>query len=324
MMQFPCLGQHCTVLVILLARFARFSPTFGSGASDPFCGETMAFGDDLVRGLAGAVKEIEEEAGKVVEDAEKAVKEAAEETVAKAISKLDVPKPCGETTITNQELLDRVQTGDLLLWSGTSEEGILIRFATHSCFSHASMVIRGALDASEVGTEVEKIPRLLQSTWSEFKEDVDGSHKPVERSVMINDLKDVLLSNEKDSEPATLRSISIPPERADKFHDLISAKALETDHVKYPTGHIGNLAVPDPADLIHALTGAKNKVLPDTYFCSEVVAVCLTAAGVLDTSERPPQRWTPGDLSDLNEPLFRDHLLNGFTYSDEIRVARVE
>ncbi|MBW2253488.1 MAG: hypothetical protein JRI25_02675 [Deltaproteobacteria bacterium] len=238
------------------------------------------------------------------------------ETKAKEeVAALPVPAPSGHETLTNASLLATCQTGDVILWSGSTGVSRVIRFATQSAFSHASIVFRGPLDASEEGTAAATTPRLLQATWSAFHEDADGEHEVVAHEVMLNDLAEVLAGNEREAEPATLRRLQCEDARRAALQADLAAFIAETLGDDYPGADTGS---PNLADFIRGLLHLPKRY-PNTYFCSELVAAALQAMGVLDT-EMTDDAWTPGDLSEKHDALLSRHLVEGYALGAETRV----
>lgn len=230
------------------------------------------------------------------------------------LENLPVPAPSGRETITNAELLATCQTGDLILWSSSGPLSHLIRFVTQSAFSHASVVFRGPLAASEEGTAAATKPRLLQATWAAFHEDALDDHRVVAEQVMLNDLAEVLAANEADSEPGTLRRLHCDGNRS-SVQQSLAAFITEKLGAEYPgAGHEMNFI-----DFVNGLLHLPQRY-PNDYFCSELVAAALQRMGVLDM-KRADDAWSPGDLSERHDALLAKHLSKGFSFAPETRIV---
>ena len=169
---------------------------------------------------------------------------------AAAVNGLPVQNPSGTQSMSRADLLSTCRTGDLILWSGSTGISRVIRFLTHSAFSHASIVFRGALNGIESSTTVVDRPRLFQSTWSTFAEDVEGDHELVGEQVMLNDLVKVLKGNEAEGESAPLRRLQCNDECRSALHALLATFIHTALHDPYPGADRG---APDPTDFIQGL-----------------------------------------------------------------------
>ena len=168
------------------------------------------------------------------------------------IDNLVVPSSHVKKRISNQELLKKVKTGDIILWSGSSAVSKIIRFFSNSPFSHASIIFKGALNEKERQIGVSEVPRIFQATWSDFKEEFSGWSYKVSRQVMLNDLEKVLIKNEEESEPATLRALTCKESKLEFISNKLSAIICTTHGDQYPGANKG---MPEFWDYLKGLIG---------------------------------------------------------------------
>lgn len=252
---------------------------------------------------------------KKLKEIEEAIKKGEKKEAAIIINELPIPEPDKTKQISNEELLDTVESGDVILWSGSTGVSRLIRFFSQSAFSHASIVFKGALDEKEKGSDVINTPRIYQATWSSFKEDVDGKHTQVEHQVMLNDLREVLVSNEEELEPATLRVLKCSKEQRKILSNKLARVIKKNDGDNYPGANKGK---PSFWDYLKGLMGIRINN-PDEFFCSELVAAALQSMEVLD-NKKAVNAYSPKDFSDREYDKLKPHLLNGFELDTQVFV----
>lgn len=250
----------------------------------------------------------------LLESLHQRIEKQSKEVALAIINELNLPSPKrGE--MTHQNFLNTCQTGDVVLWSGSSPESKVIRYATKSAFSHASIIFKGKLDDSQEEADLASTPRIFQATWSTFPEDVHGSHRIVAKQVMLNDLKKVLEENENEGEPATLRRL-----QCEDFHRPALQEELRIFINKslgdaYPGADRNS---PNPSDFIRGILHLQKKH-PDQYFCSELVSASLQRMGVLDL-RKADNSWTPEHFSEKGEKVLKTHLNFGYSFGPEVSI----
>jgi hypothetical protein len=254
---------------------------------------------------------------KLLRKYDEVLKKEGEKKADKVFEHVPIPSPQKKNKISNKELLKTVQSGDIILWSGSSGISLKIRLSSDCPFSHASIVFKGALDKKEEGTKVVDVPRIFQSTWSKFKEDVDGKHSKVSRQVMLNDLSVVLRSNETEGEPATLRILKCNTSQRKSCTEKLAAFIKDTDGDMYPGAEKG---VPSFASYLKGLKGIRIDN-PRKFVCSELVAEALQRMDVL-SSKKAVNSYAPLNFTDKFYDKLKQQLKDGYGFGPETFVVR--
>ena len=174
---------------------------------------------------------------------------------------------------------DQLDTGDILLYSGTGPFSKLIKFGTMSKWSHVGMVVK----SHELGVVL-----VYQSTTiDKVKDYIDGELK---NGVQINLLSDSLKHYKGDVAVRRLQDYERTPEV------LKALNVLRDEFKNRPYEE-------DKMELIRAAyDGCFGENAPDvsTLFCSELVAECLKVMGGGDCTI-PSNEFTPEDFAKIKE-----------------------
>jgi len=174
---------------------------------------------------------------------------------------------------------DNLDTGDIVLYSGSGPFSRLIQFGCMSKWSHVGMVVR----SNELGVVL-----VYQSTTiDKVKDYLDGELK---NGVQINQLSESIATYSGDVAVRRLQDYERTPEVLQALNSL----RIEYRDRPYEA---------DKMELIKAAyDGAFGKNIPDvsTLFCSELVAECLKVMGGHDCAI-PSNEFTPEDFAKIKE-----------------------
>ncbi len=248
----------------------------------------------------------------IIKKYDKVLKLEGEKEADKVFDKVPIPTPKNDHKISNGQLLKKVESGDIILWSGSSGISKKIRLASNSPFSHASIVFKGALDEEEAKTDVVNTPRIFQATWSKFEQDIHGDHSKVSRQVMLNDLSIVLKENELENEPASLRVLVCSADQRKELTKKLKEFINESSGDMYPGADKG---VPDLSSYQQGLQGIRIDH-PTQFICSELVAEALLRMNVIDDT-KAVNSFCPNDFSDESYKKLKPQLKDGFEFGHE-------
>jgi len=195
-----------------------------------------------------------------------------------------------------EDLSETLQSGDIVLFSGSHTSSQIIRFITQSAYSHVGMIVR-----------VNNTIALWQSTLDAFPNLLLPSPTP---GVQLNDLTSTLQSYVK-KYPGTVIVIRKLTAKITAYsEESMQRLVVELNGLPY-----ANL----PWKYFVGSLGCQ--IQKDTWFCSDLVAETLRFMHVLSLKSGPPSaHWRPKDFSsERKTPIsFRDGLQFGEEFILEI------
>lgn len=205
-------------------------------------------------------------------------------------------------TISKKELLESCQTGDILLYNGQSVISRVIEYATHSSYSHVSIILR---DPTYIDPTLKGL-YILESGMENIPDSLTGK-KVI--GVQITPLEHAI-NYYKDAWVGGLYYRKVKCERSEEFKNKIKTIVKKTEGVKYDLYlldwiraafdlHIGNVQI------------------TKRFWCSALVAYIFVELGFLDKdlgwSLIAPTRFSFNEnerLSYINCVVEKEKLIN--------------
>lgn len=195
-------------------------------------------------------------------------------------------------TVPFSDFLDQANTGDVVLWTGTSLISLAVEIATFSVFSHASMVIRDPKSDTLY---------LFQSVSESLAPDPLSKMQITKHDgVQAGPLQDVMKIVYNFKDYPTWAQLDWPSRPKD-FDQTVWDLARGMDGTPFPV-----VADDDPIKseektielLLELLAKGRveGKEILSPIFCSGLVACMLQGAGVIQPS-MPPNGYEPRDFS---------------------------
>lgn len=198
------------------------------------------------------------------------------------------------------DIVDILQTGDLLLFQGESRISREIELATGSPFSHCAMIIRHGLRAT---------PMIWQAGPTGIE--MDPVTKVKHGGAQLGDLRETLalMEDPKYHDTAFLRRLTI--DRSPVIDDRALAVVANLDGRPFPSimGMVEDYVL---GKLFHVVTSEK------TLFCAELVALTYMGMGLLPPAP-PANAYAPGSFGARHRSL---PLQQTGTLGPEIRIER--
>lgn len=198
------------------------------------------------------------------------------------------------------DVVDILQTGDLLLFHGENRISREVEIATGSPFSHCAMIVRHDRRA---------VPMIWQAGPGGIE--VDPVKHVKHGGAQLGDLRETLalMEDPKYHDTGYLRRLTV--ERPDGFDDEALRAVAELDGRPFPSilEMVEHFVL---GKLLHVVTDEK------TLFCAELVALTYMRLGLLPESP-PANAYDPGTLSSRNRNL---PLMHGASLGAEIRIER--
>jgi len=199
-----------------------------------------------------------------------------------------------------EDVVDILQTGDLLLFQGENRISVEIEIATGSRFSHCAMIIRHGL---------REVPMIWQAGPGGIV--VDPSEHVKHGGAQLGDLREALalMEDPKYHDTAYLRRLTF--ERPAGFDDAALAVVAELDGRPFPSmlGMVEHYVL---GRLLHIVTSGKS------LFCAELVARTYMGMGLLPPAP-PANGYSPGSFSVKHTSL---PLPGKASLGPEIRIQR--
>lgn len=190
-----------------------------------------------------------------------------------------------------EKFLAESDTGDVVLFEGTASVSRAVEVATWSIYSHSAIVIKDPATG---------VKYLFQSNFEAAAAD-PLSPVSVHSGVQAGPLAEVVQGLYVEGDFPTWRRLGTWPGRDDaKVWD--AARAIDGNQFPVVWKEPGVLN--DLATLALIMTiwyegrYAKNRII-DPIFCSGAVAFVLQGAGILDSTEYPPNAYEPKNYSSL-------------------------
>jgi len=232
-----------------------------------------------------------------------------------------IPEPEGMAdfnAITTAELLKTAQTGDIILWKGSSPISRLIEAMTHCPYSHASMIVKGEITLAN-GQVYGKpgLVQMFQATTGSHVEIIDGEYISIQSEVMLNPLDHVMTEMQAYNEPGDIRRISyhnMEPSKVEEIKNKMKEFVKNNLGLPYDSGKLL------PINLKHIIAGKLNIPTKHTngYYCSDLVAKCLQYAGCLGDKHQSTWFAPKEMMSDAVD--FNGDLELGVTYGLETNI----
>jgi hypothetical protein len=198
--------------------------------------------------------------------------------------------------ISYKDIRDQLKTGDLILFSGKSPIGRMIRLFSNSKWSHLGMVIK-----------VDDVDMLLLWESTSINNTPDFYSRKISSGVQTTMLSERIENFDGDIAVRFLQG-EIPSEAKHKLKNLrytLRGRPYESSKIELIQSLLDmNGSSPNDADL-------------SSVFCSELIAEGLKAMGIMDQSARSNE-FAPRDFGDNGDV---DKYLNtGYTYTPEILI----
>ncbi|HTT59414.1 MAG TPA: hypothetical protein VMF33_05150 [Acidimicrobiales bacterium] len=197
------------------------------------------------------------------------------------------------TSVPWSDLVDEMQTGDLILFSGVSAESEWIKIFTGGLFSHSTMIYR---------PDPTQAPQLWQEAPKSIVRDphTGTSHGGAQLGDAFAATSEIYLKYHDTpyyvklnwERPSTLAQTVL--DVVNKYEERPFGTVLEMA-LNYALGHLYNQGTDQSA-----------------IYCAELVAITFQAIGILDTSH-PPNWYSPNS--------FGTSVLNPITWQDGVTVS---
>lgn len=209
-------------------------------------------------------------------------------------------KPQAPRGVPFDDVVDILQTGDLLLFQGENTISREIEIATGSPFSHCAMVIRHSL---------RDVPMIWQAGPGGIV--VDPVEHVKHGGAQLGDLREALalMEDPKYHDTCFLRRMTV--ERPEGFDDAALAVVAELDGRPFPSirDMVEHFVL---GKLLHIVTNEK------TMFCAELVARTYMGMALLPPAP-PANGYAPGAFGAKNRSLRLEKAAN---LGPEIRIER--
>lgn len=186
------------------------------------------------------------------------------------------------------DIRDELDTGDLVLFSGSGPYSRVIQTATLSPWSHVGMVYCLPPDCVFLWEAV------VTSTWKDFFRG-DGLKGGVRMQLLSDRLRDY-----RGCEVAVRRLLKFP--RTPAVYQNLSTFRRATKQAPYER-HVPELL----KSVYDGPWGRNHEDLSD-FFCSELVAETYQNLGLLDEA-KPSNEYVPADFSSVRKPMIEGRAL---------------
>ncbi|KAK3273858.1 hypothetical protein CYMTET_17930 [Cymbomonas tetramitiformis] len=214
---------------------------------------------------------------------------------------LHISDPPAEATVTYSELLPQLQTGDLVLFSGATVSGAVIKLFSNSRFSHVGIVIK---DVHEFDPD-EAFVWESSTNKAGLTDVVSGE---VRHGVELLSLEAKVNSGWYDE--VAIRHLMVPEDKRRGIATTLRRIQKEWQGRPYEISRLEMLnAIVD----IEGVKMFENTKDLSSLFCSELVAEAYMELGLLST-ELPSNEYVPEDFASAK----LSQLLNGSHLTDEV------
>jgi len=208
-------------------------------------------------------------------------------------------------------------TGDLILFSGSSILDLAVRYCSKSSYSHCGIILNSPvyIDPKLVGIY------FIESTLSEIPDVEDGK---IKFGVTLHLLSDILSEHAAAGDKAFLRKVSGIDVKSDSIIEKIKTVYNSTQNIPYDIDVTEWLIAKDAVDAPDIDSFLNHHFLPKdetqrtaSMWCSEFAGFFYTSVGVLD----PNTPWgllAPKHFSQATEDL---DFINGCSLGDEISIS---
>lgn len=210
-----------------------------------------------------------------------------------------------------EKFVEASDTGDVVLFTGTAAVSMAVEAATFSVYSHSALVIKDPATG---------VKYLFQSNYEAAPAD-PFSPGVVHSGAQAGPLAEVVQGLYAEGDFPTWRRLAEWPGRADaKVWE--AARAIDGNQFPVVLKSPGELN--DLATLALLMTiwyegrYAKKRII-DPIFCSGAVASVLQGAGILDSTEYPPNAYEPKNYSSLYPGFAR--WTPGVVWDDDCLIA---